>query len=254
MKLKLIAGLLLLVWGLSKSGWEAGIDKERRLIVHGQDVPLDVNTRDLLGQELSLALLGGFRGMAATSAWMSLTGAWENKEWTRVKAMADLATTIQPKMVLFWEHGAWHLAWNASIDMETYSRQANQSRAEIEARLWIEEGRDMLLRGLQVHPNKAALYLRLADIYWQRLGDYETAADYYLQASQKEGAPAYAERFVGIALEKAGKNQEAYDYFCQLWEQVKTEPKSSQPPWQNVKRIMMELEEKLQVPEGERVF
>ncbi len=244
---------LLVVWGVIKPGWEASIDRQRRVIIHGADVPLTVGTRDLLGQELSLAILGGFRGLAATFSWISLTSAWEDKEWTRVRALADLATTIQPKMLLFWEQGAWHMAWNASIDAEKYAGFQNPSRARVESRKWIEAGIDMLERGLKVHPTRANLYLRMGEIYWQRLEDYPRAAEYYREAARQEDAPAYAERFVGYALEKAGQDREAYAYWKQVWPEAVARGDADRPPWRNVLSHIQDLEEKLEIPEQERI-
>jgi len=245
---------IVLVWGAVKLPWEDQMDRQRREIVHGEDIPLTPDTRDLLGQELSLALLGGFRGLAATMTWISLTGAWEDKEWTRVRALADLSTTLQPKMLTFWEQGAWHLAWNASIDAEKYSGYANPSRAEVESRMWIRAGEEMLKRGLKVHPTKANLYLRLGEIYWQRLEDYDEAAEYYRLASLQEDAPGYAERFVAYALEKAGREEEAYAVWKELWPQAVERQVTQRSAWQNARQRVMEMEKKLDVPMEERIF
>lgn len=250
----ILAGVAVIVlWGAVKPGWEESIDRQRRIIIHGQDVPLNVTTRDLLGQEMSLALLGGFRGLAATFSWISLTAAWEEKEWTRVRAMADLATTIQPKMILFWEQGAWHMAWNASIDAEKYAGHDNPSRAAVESRKWIEAGIDMLERGLRVHPTRANLYLRLGEVYWQRLEDFVRAAEYYQLAAGQADAPAYAERFVGYALEKAGRDREAYEYWRKVWPEARDRGDTDKGPWRNVLNHIRDLEEKLEIPESERL-
>jgi len=94
----------------------------------------------------------------------------------------------------------------------------SEARKEYESRQWIEAGIDMLERGIRANPEKANLYQRMAELYWQRLEDYDKAAHYYRLASEKENAPAYVDRFIGYALEKAGKNEEAYAHWKKLAE------------------------------------
>lgn len=211
--------VLIVVWGAVKQPWEGSIAEERTRIIYGEDIPMSFALRETLGQELTLAALGGFRGLVATFLWISLTENWQERQWTRVRTLADFAVTLQPRVLFFWENGAWHLAWNASVSVKKYAEEGkSEARKEYESRQWIEAGIDMLERGIRVNPEKANLYQRMAELYWQRLEDYEQAAYYYRLASEKENAPAYVDRFIGYALEKAGKNDEAYAHWKMLAE------------------------------------
>ncbi|MEM6822827.1 MAG: hypothetical protein AAF558_12910 [Verrucomicrobiota bacterium] len=212
----LITIALLAVWGWIKHPWESSISSQRKEIIYGQDLPVSFKLRETVGQELTLAALGGFRGLVATFLWISLTEAWEERQWTRVRTLADFAVTLQPRVLFFWENGAWHLAWNASVSVKKYAKDKSEARKDYESRQWIKAGIDMLERGIRVNPDRATLYHRMAELYWQRLEDYEKSAIYYRLASQKPYAPSYTDRFVGYALERAGKYGEAYQHWQEL--------------------------------------
>jgi len=216
-----LAVVLVLLWGGIKLPWEGRISSERSKIIYGNDIPLTFELRETLGQELSLAALGGFRAIVANFLWISVTKAWEDQTWTRVRTLADFAVTLQPRVLFFWENGAWHLAWNASVSVVKYAEEGkSEERKQFESRKWIDAGIDMLERGIRANPEKHGLYLRMAELYWQRLEDYETSADYYRLALERDGAPSYTDRFIGYALEKAGK----YDESLVHWESLAAAP------------------------------
>lgn len=217
MKTVCLALLILLSWGAIKLSWEDRISSERSKIIYGSDIPMTFELRETLGQELSLAALGGFRAIVANLLWISLTKSWEDQTWTRVRTLADFAVTLQPRVLFFWENGAWHLAWNASVSVVKYAEEGkSEERKQFESRKWIDAGIDMLERGIRANPEKYGLYLRMAELYWQRLEDYEKSAEYYRLALERPGAPSYTDRFIGYALEKAGKYEESLAHWQSL--------------------------------------
>jgi len=250
-----LAALLLLAWGAAKLPWEEQMSDRRKQIMYGEVAPFSFELRDSLGQGLTLAALGGFRGVAANFVWISLTTDWENQQWTRVRTLAEFAVLLQPRVLFFWENGAWHLAWNASVAAENYGGAGKTpgQRAH-EARQWIDAGREMLERGIRAIPEKPQLYMRLAELYQQRLQDYAKAAEYYRLAASRPGAPTFAERFVGYMLERAGRKQEAYDYWLSLWRSSPTHPPGTQRQWPKIEQQMRALEKELNIPADKRIF
>lgn len=190
--------------------------KEQRMATVGFSGPTTVAVREKLGQGLALAALGGFRGLAANALMLQAHGAWEKQQWVRVRSALEMATLLQPRVALFWDLASWHLAWNAAVAAERYSGEPSETRRRMEARKWVEAGRDLLERGTRAVPEKALLFQRLGDLYWQRLADYQAAAACYREALTKGDAPAYLERFVGYALDKAGDKPAALEYFRDL--------------------------------------
>jgi uncharacterized protein HemY len=108
----------------------------------------------------------------------------------------------------------------------------------------VEAGRSLLERGTKAVPERALLFQRLGDLYWQRLEDYQAAADCYRQAIAKGDAPPYLERFVGYALDKAGDKRGALAYFRELRAQMGVSPNPDRRP-ELVDREILKLEKEL---------
>jgi tetratricopeptide (TPR) repeat protein len=247
-----LLALLLAGWGAVKVGWEERLRLEReRLRFHG--APVNMHVREQMGQGMTLALLSGFRGVVADFVWLGVTGAWTEKEWFKVKNLVDLATTLQPRSLMFWEMGGWHLAWNASIDKRMNPAEPSEARRIREERFWIEEGRKVFQRGAENNPDRYRMWLQLAWVYDQKLKNFPEAARYYRKAASYEEAPIYIERFAGYALEKAGDDQAAYDYWKGLWMRPlpRTDP---QRAWDKIEAKIRALENKLKIPRDKRVF
>lgn len=254
MKHIVMAFLLLAGWGAAKVPFEDRMMREQEVISHGALRPLDFKARDDLGQGMMLAAMGGFRSLVASFIWIGLRDSWEDQEWSRVHNAAELSVLLQPRSLYYWDNGAWMLGWNASINVEQYgSKFATQKEKDEESRKWVHAAIDMLERGIRAIPEKSTLYMRLGDLYWQRLQDYRTAAKYYDMARKIPGAPTFAERFVGYGLEKAGDDRAAYDYWRQLWAQG-TDQSVNRLRWGKVEEHIRELENKLKLPDNERLF
>ncbi len=251
MKPTTLAVALLVLWAAVKTPWEHNLDETQSRLIHGMRPEISAEMRDQLGQGLTLAALGGFRSLAATMVWLSLYEAWSVQEWPRVRTNVDLAVLLQPRDPFYWDHGAWHLAWNASIDAAQNPKRGPLERA-VESRRWVDAGRDLLERGIRANPEKFVLHQRLGDLYWHRLEDFSQAAEHYRAALALPGAPEYLDRFVGYALQRAGRTQEAYDYFRNLWN--KRHPDDLPVRWERVERELRKLEEELNLPDDARLF
>ena len=222
--------LTIFLWGFLKLPWEIRMTRQQRMATMGFAGPTAVAIREKLGQGLFLAALGGFRGLAANALMLEAHAAWEEQQWVRVRSALEMATLLQPRVALFWDLASWHLAWNAAVAAERYSREPNEMRRRIEARKWVEAGRGLLERGTRSVPEKALLFQRLGDLYWQRLEDYAAAAEWYRLALTKGDAPPYLERFVGYALDKAGDKVAALEYFRELRKSMGSAPDPARKP------------------------
>ena len=246
----LVLGLgLVLAWGAVKLPWEIRMTREQRLATVGFAGPTAVAMREKLGQGLVLAALGGFRGLAANALMLQAHGAWEEQQWVRVRSALEMATILQPRVALFWDLASWHLAWNAAVAAERYGGEPSETRRRIEARKWVEAGRELLERGTRAVPEKALLFQRLGDLYWQRLADYQAAAACYREALTKGDAPPYLERFVGYALDKAGDKAAALAYFQELRRAMGENPDPARKP-EVVEREIKKLETELRAGAG----
>jgi hypothetical protein len=247
MKARLLAVLILLGFGAARLSFEEKLTREHRAaFFHG--AKLDLELRQQLGQMGFLAALSGFRAVVADVLWIQAHSAWERTEWGRMKLLFDAVTALQPRAVLFWDNAAWHMAWNASVaafEDRTQPREVLRIKAQRE---YFKIGEDFLLRGIQNNPERPVLYDRLAMLYRSKMNDHEKSAAAYQKCSQLPGAPEYAKRFAAYELAQVpGKEQEAYERLLSFYNLGQKE----QLP--TLVRLLRELEEKLNVPSGQRI-
>lgn len=169
-------------------------------------------------QQVIQGVLGGWRPVVADIAWLRVTTAWESRQWTRLYENLRIATQTQPESILFWDMGAWHLAWNASL-----GEKNNRFESRIEIRkerelYWIEQGRLLLEEGTVYHPDHYKLWLQLGMLHQERRHDNGAAFRCFLKSSELPGAPSYVARMAGYLLEKQGDKERAKEYWRALLE------------------------------------
>src|SRR5690348_10879261 len=82
---------------------------------HFQGVAFNLDLREKIGQLGFIAALSGFRAIVADALFIQAYSAWEDTEWGRMLLLFRQVTTLQPRVMLFWDTAAWHMAWNASV-------------------------------------------------------------------------------------------------------------------------------------------
>ena len=96
------AGLALLI------GWAvAPLDQSiaERL---GQNSEVETlrNLDSQFGQGLSVAILGGYRSVAANLVWLAMNQNWEQRDLVGTLGKLAFATSIDPRPELFWLNGS----------------------------------------------------------------------------------------------------------------------------------------------------
>ncbi|HPA19932.1 MAG TPA: hypothetical protein PLU30_19435 [Verrucomicrobiae bacterium] len=248
----LAAALLLGGWGAFKLPLERALGAEQvRLRYGGARVTPEM--RDLVSQGAAMALLSGFRGAVADYLWVVAHTYWEQREWFRMHRLMELVCLLQPRSVLFWDMSSWHMAWNIAHDARNDPDEPRLAKRLWAERKWIDAGRQLLQRGVENIPDRYELWARLAWLLDQRVGDHAAAAENWRRAASFPGAPAYASRQVGYQLEMAGKLDEAYRYWRELWA---AHPQKSGEPfmlWDRIADRIRQLEDRLQIPPGQRL-
>lgn len=247
MKIRLIALLLIVLFGAGRLHFEQRLTEEHRAAFFHQ-AQLNLDLRQQLGQLGFLAALSGFRSCVADLLWIQAHSAWERTEWGRMKLLFDTVTSLQPRAVMFWDVAAWHMAWNASVAMLLDKSQPREALRVKAQREYFKIGEDFLLRGIQNNPEKPLLYDRLGLLYREKFRDHEKAAAAYEKCASLRGAPEYAKRFAAYELALVpGREREAYNQLMDLYRRGKSE-------WlPTLLRRVGELEEKLNVPPEQRI-
>lgn len=263
MRNRLLAVLLLIVpaWGMRP--WQNQILAERRQLKYG-GAPVTREMRDQIGQGLAIALLAGFRGVAADFIWLRAQGFWEQRQWFKQSECIENAVKLQPQSVFFWDVGAWHMAWNIAYAERIAPDNATLAEGIRRERLWHDRGREFLERGLQNIPNRFDLYYKLGWIYYQHLARdcggetdcqqtrYRKAAEYFLIATTYRGAPDYLGRDAARCLEKAGDLPAAYQLWRKLWQE--NDPHRNAYARPIIQREIRRFENLLDIPADGRIF
>lgn len=239
--------LLVLAFGAARLPTESALSKQHRS-AYFHSARLGLSLREQIGQLGFLAALSGFRSLVADFVFIQAHIAWERTEWGRVLLLFRQATTLQPRSILFWDMGAWHMAWNASVAPMNDSSQPNEALRRRARREYIELGKDFLERGIRNNPDRPQLYESLARLYKDKLGNHAAAAKYFAAAATLPGAPEYDRRFAAYELSYApGHEREAYQALHKLYLQGKHERLPTL-----LTRLKF-LEQKLDIPLDERI-
>jgi tetratricopeptide (TPR) repeat protein len=213
---------------------------------HGVEFNLDL--REQIGQLGFIAALSGFRAIVADALFIQAYSAWEDTQWGRMLLLFRHITTLQPRVMLFWDTAAWHMAWNAAVaamDDKTQPRLALRVKAQRE---YFALGTDFLERGIKNNPDRPDLYEALARLYKEKYKDHERASEYYAKAAAVPGAAPWDRRFSAYELSYCeGREREACERLRRLYDEG---PRERLPTL--VKRLKV-LEEKLGIPQDQRI-
>src|SRR6266481_1803067 len=213
----LLVLLILIVLGAIK------LPIERDLaVIHRQEhfrgVEFNLDLREKLGQLGFIAALSGFRAIVADALFIQAHAAWENTEWGRMLSLFRHITTLQPRVPLFWDTAAWHMAWNASVAAMNDPNQPRLALRVKAQREYFDLGKDFLERGIRNNPDRPQLYEALARLYREKYHDHERAAEYFAEAARRPGAPGYDKRFSVYELSYCeGREREAYERLHELY-------------------------------------
>ena len=211
----------------------------------------EMNLEDLegaLGQGLVIGVLGGFRAISADFLWIRMNMIWERRDRTKLDALIRLVTTLDPRPEFFWVNGARMIAYdvpNWRIQEEGGYIEVPEVRQRALDFEQAEQAFALLGQALEFHPDSVKLCLEKAQIYMNRLKDDANAAEWFLKASQLDGAPFYASRIYAQLLRNQGKDEEAYAYLTQLHKDLPNVPFAQKPV---ILERIRSLEDDLKIP------
>ena len=243
----LIAPAVLVVVGLLKLPAERDLARLHRE-EHFRGVEFNLDLREKLGQLGFIAALSGFRGIVADALFIQAHAAWENTQWGRMLWLFRQVTTLQPRVLMFWDIAAWHMAWNASVAAMNDPNQPRQSLRVKAQREYFAIGKELLQRGIKNNPDRPELYEALARLYKEKYNDHERASEYYAKAAALPEAAVFDRRFSAYELSYCeGREREAYERLRMLYDEG---PRQRLP---NLIKRLKFLEDKLGIPQEQRI-
>jgi tetratricopeptide (TPR) repeat protein len=214
---------------------------------HFRGVEFNLDLREQLGQLGFVAALSGFRAIVADGLFIQAHVAWERTEWGRILLLFRHITTLQPRVLLFWDTAAWHMAWNASV--AAMNDQSRRLALRVKAqREYFDLGKDFLERGIKNNPDRPQLYEALAGLYKEKYKDHQRASEFYAKAAALPDAAKFDRRFSAYELSYCeGREREAYEVLRNLY---------AEGPQQRLPTLIARLkflEEKLAIPHDQRI-
>lgn len=262
-RVQILAALLVVLPGWLMTPLTKHIETERRQLQYG-GATVTREMRDQIGQGLAIALLAGFRGIAADFIWIRGHDCWEKREWLKQAECIENSVKLQPRSTFFWDVGAWHMGWNIAYAERIGTNEIPPALAQRREQEWHRRARNFLERGVQNIPNRYDLYFKLGWLHERKLvgdcdddeckkAEYAKAAELFAIAAEYPNAPAYVARDAARCLEKSGQPRAAYDYWIEkIWRHDRRIRNNLDRAI--VEREIRRLEEHLDIPASSRVF
>ncbi len=242
-----LALVLLLLFGAVRMPLEQALDKEHEAAFF-RGAKLNLQLREKIGQGSFLAALSGFRSIVADLLWIQANTAWQNTEWGKMVMIFDSVVTLQPRVIMFWDLAAWHMAYNASRAARDNPKQPREALRIKAQREYFELGKDYLERGIRNNPDRYTLYDRLGLLLRDKFEDHCGAAAAYAKAAEFPDAPGYEKRFAAYELSHCpGREREAYEMLLKIY---------NMGPEEHLPTLLSRLkamQEKLNIPEDQRI-
>jgi len=107
---------------------------------------------DPASESMKLATLG-MRGVAANLLWNRGNEYKKKEQWDNYRATLNQIAKLQPNFISVWQHQAWNLSYNVSVEFDNYEHRYH----------WVKKGIDFLMEGIRYNRNEPRL---LADVGW----------------------------------------------------------------------------------------
>lgn len=180
--------------------------------------PLDIDTRDRIGQTSSAVALGGLRTLVATFLNLRAFTFFEERAWDDVFTTYSTVVDLAPHTGYYWEAGAHHQAMHAARYF-LYDEELDLPplRREAAARAAVRRGRAFIERGIRNNPEDWRLHRFLGFLLMERgkyrmFGDpdetFSAAAAAYKAAAACPDALPYIGRFELYALARVGSRRD----------------------------------------------
>ena len=149
------------------------------------------------------SLILGFRSAVADLLWLKVDEYWHQGRMEMMLPMMQTVVTLDPHFIEAWKIGAWHLAYNAAVTVDTLE----------EKQAFVEKGILFLQDGIKRNPRNHELYFDLGfSMYFLKLEDYENAAHYIRQADRyRPPDEKWIPRMMLLAYERGGHYEDALE-------------------------------------------
>jgi len=212
-----VVAMAVLAFGAVRMPFEAALSKDLRKAGLTPE-PIQIGTREKIGQTSSAVALGGLRTLVATFLNLRAFTFFQEQRWDDVADTFDTIVDLAPRTRYYWETGSWHLSYNAASYYLNDSELPALRRREA-WRASIIKGRAFLERGIRNNPDDWSLYATLGFLltdsnkfqaFRDRNETFAAAAEAYRKSAATGKAMGYVRRAEFYALARvAGREKDA---------------------------------------------
>lgn len=219
-RFKTTRNLLVIVGGLALSGFfrmpieqKFTEDLRERRIVQPR---IDTSAWGHLSQSSLAGVFGGLRTVMASMMTLKGQGNFENNEWYDLKKDYEVITTLDPYNEFYWNHGGWHIGYNAASWARS-NREFSPARQRIMEMDFIEAGDEFYRKGLKYLPDSKTLWFEIGALWSNQFKrpDYERAAEAFKMARESPN-PVHQRRYLFTLARIPGREVEAYEEAIRL--------------------------------------
>jgi len=207
----------------------------------------------ILGRGVSVAVLGGYRALAADLLWLETYLAWTAGDRPATSALIRLVTAIDERPVSFWLNGARMIAYDMAQWRLAEAARDGDDSPEARRRIRAEQAGaalELLADARRWHPRDAAICIEMANVELCGRADVAAAARWYRAAAELPQAPPCAARVYAELLRRQGRPAEAYAWLRQLHPTLAANDPEAMPAV--VLERIRRLEVELGIPAGDR--
>ena len=137
----------------SEGGWLTRLRDEHELS------QANLGEIDPASESMKLATLG-FRGVAANLLWGRANEYKKKEQWDNLRATLNQIAKLQPNFISVWQHQAWNLSYNVSVEFDNYEHRYH----------WVKKGIDFLMEGTRYNRNEPRLLWELGWFFGHKIG------------------------------------------------------------------------------------
>jgi len=169
-----------------------------------------------MGQTSLAGVLGGLRTLIASSMNLASQTQFEEKDWYELKKRYGIITALDPYNEFYWDHGGWHLAYNAASWARSNDQLSPRKRRLLE-REFLEQGDAFYRQGIALNPDNPRLWMNIGRLWSNphKRPDLPRAAKAFEEAAKHDNL-FYQRTYLYVLARIPGREIEAYDYAQKL--------------------------------------
>lgn len=169
-----------------------------------------------MGQTSLAGAFGGLRSLMAALLSIGAHSHFEENEWYELKKDYEVITALEPYNAFYWEHGGWHMGYNAA-SWARHNRSFSPARRRLMELEYMEMGDAFFREGLKYLPDEDQLWFEIGAMWSHELKrpDYERAAEAYAMVRHSPN-PVYRRFYLITIARIPGREIEAYEEAMRL--------------------------------------